>query len=61
MIEQMIARVRDARSWILSPGQLIDRFLDHIDKLNTFVLPGTVDNPAYRHVEVKARLERFGA
>jgi hypothetical protein len=40
MIKRTIERVRSARSWILDPACLIDRFLDQLEKLSAvFALP----------------------
>ena len=34
----MIEGEPNARPWVLSPGCLIDRLLDHIEKLSSFVV-----------------------
>jgi hypothetical protein len=47
----------DRRSWLLDPGCLIDRFLDHIEKLSSVVLPAQAGNPAYAKRPVEALIE----
>jgi hypothetical protein len=59
MLKRIMTHVGDLRAWAASPATLIDRFLDHLDKLNRFVLPAPADNPAYRYVEVDARRRRL--
>jgi hypothetical protein len=61
MINQLVERKQSTSSWVLSPGFLIDRFLDNIEKLSSFVLPLKIVDPSYREAEIEARLERFGA
>jgi hypothetical protein len=48
------------RLWFLRPAYLIDRFLDHIEKLSSFVLPAQAADPRIA-AEIDARLERLGA
>ena len=60
MLNQIMKHVRDLPSWVVSPASLIDRLLDHLDKLHSFVLPAAVNNPSYRYVKVEARRRRFG-
>jgi hypothetical protein len=57
----MIERERHASSWTLSPSCLIDRILDHIEKLGSFVVPPSADNRPHTGVEVEARVEQLGA
>jgi hypothetical protein len=59
MLKRIIAQVRGTRSW-LNPGRLLDTLLEHLDRLNAFVLPADAERPAYRYVEVKARRRQFG-
>jgi hypothetical protein len=42
MINQLVER-KQRSSWVLSPGCLIDRFLDNIEKLSSLVLPLKID------------------
>jgi hypothetical protein len=58
MLNQFVKHIRDTHSWVLNPGRLIDRFLDHLDKLHGFVLPA-VDEPSYRVVEIEVRRRQF--
>jgi len=48
------------RWWFLSPYYLIDRFLDHIEKLSDFALPAKAANPPIA-TEIEARLEQLSA
>jgi hypothetical protein len=57
----MIERERHASSWTLSPSCLIDRILDHIEKLGSVVVPSSADNRPHTGVEVEARIEQLGA
>ena len=40
----------------LSPGYLVDKFLDHIERLSGFVLPAQAATPPIA-TEIEARLE----
>lgn len=60
MINQPIAQeqTRGAGAWL---GSLVDRLLDHIDRLGgSFGLPTSADDLYFRRVKVEARLDRFG-
>lgn len=46
-------------SWALSLGRLVDRLLDHVERLGRLVLPAAADVPAYGDVKVEARFDRF--
>jgi hypothetical protein len=59
MLNRIMVHVRDLRAWAANPATLLDRFLDHLDKLHRFVLPAMADNPAYRYVEVDARRQQL--
>lgn len=61
MINQTIETVPGPSSWVLNPGCLIDRFLDRIEKLRSFVLPVQADDPAIRTAQLDTRLGQFGA
>ena len=61
MINQTMKLGQSAGSWTLSPSCLIDRLLDHIEKLSGAVAPAQVGEPSHTDVEPKARLEQFGA
>jgi hypothetical protein len=61
MINQQIEHRQRTHAWVLSPGSLIDRLLDHIERLGNFILPARVDTPSYREAEIEVRLDRFGA
>ncbi len=56
----MIEREQHTGSWVLSPGCLIDRLLDHIEKLSSFVVPSQADDRSHADAEIKARVEQFG-
>jgi hypothetical protein len=61
MLNQTTQPSQRTRLWFLSPGCLIDKLLDYIEELSSFVLlPAKIDNPPCR-VEIKVRPERFGA
>jgi len=60
MLNQILKQIRDTHPWVLNPGCLLDRFLDHLDRLNAFILPAQVDRPSLQPVKIKARSERFG-
>jgi hypothetical protein len=51
----------DVRSWLLNPSCLIDRFLDHIEKLSSVVLPAQAGDPAYPAPPVKTLIEPLGS
>jgi hypothetical protein len=55
MLNQIMKYMRDTHPWVLSPGCLLDRFLDYLDTLNAFVLPAGAANPSYRYVTIDAR------
>ena len=57
MVQQTIERLRDASSWILSPSDLIDRFLDLLDDLCSVVAP---IEDRRSEMPVEARLDQFG-
>jgi hypothetical protein len=59
MLDQIMTHVRNLRAWAPDPATLVDRVLDHLDKLHRLVLPAAPDNPSYRYVEVDARRRRF--
>jgi hypothetical protein len=61
MINQPVERNQGTSSWVLGPGCLIDRFLDNIEKLRSFVLPPKIDDPSYGKAGIEARLEPFSA
>jgi hypothetical protein len=56
MVQQTIERLRHASSWILSPSDLIDRFLDQLDDLCSVVAP--IEDRS--EMPVEARLDQFG-
>jgi hypothetical protein len=60
MLNQTMQHGQRTRLWFLIPGCLIDRLLDHIEKLSSFVLPARAANPPVT-TEIEARLERLGA
>ena len=47
MINQPVERNQGTSSWVLGPVCLIDRFLDDIEKLRSFVLPPKIDGPSH--------------
>ena len=59
MLNHILKQIRDTHPWVLNPGCLLDRFLDHLDKLSAFVLPATAE-PSYRVAEIKVRRRQFG-
>jgi hypothetical protein len=52
---------QSTNSWVLSPGGLIDRVLDHMERLSSVLVPDKVDNPPYMDAGLDARLEQLGA
>jgi len=56
MVQQTIERLRHASSWILSPSDLIDRFLDQLDDLCSVVAP--IEDRS--EMPVEARLDQIG-
>jgi hypothetical protein len=60
MLNQIMKHIRDTHPWVLSPACLLDRFLDHLDKLHGFVLLPRTDHPSFRYVPVEARRREFG-
>jgi len=48
------------RWWFLSPSCLIDRFLDHVEKLSGFVLPAEAANPPIA-IRIEVRVKRPSA
>jgi hypothetical protein len=60
MINQMTGYFRAMRS-SMSPGALIDLFLDRIEKLSVLVLPAQADKPPYDAAEIRVRVKRFRA
>jgi hypothetical protein len=61
MINHVVERKQGTSSWVLSPGCLIDRILDHIEKLSSFVVSSKVDHPSHAGAKIEARVEQFGA
>ena len=61
MINQPVERNQGTSSWVPGPGCLIDRFLDNIEKLRSFVLRPKIDGPSHGKAGIEARLEPFGA
>ncbi len=59
MINQKMQPNQGRSLWFLNPGCLIDRLLDRIEELSSFVLPAKADNPPYR-AEIEPRLEQLG-
>jgi hypothetical protein len=55
MLTRIIKRVPDCNPWVVDPGRLIEKFLDHLDKLNALVLPADAGTPSLRYAEVEAR------
>jgi hypothetical protein len=43
MINHIVERVQAARSCVMNPGCLIDKFLDHLEKLSSLVLAAQVN------------------
>jgi hypothetical protein len=58
--KQTMERMQRTTSWVLSPGRSIDRLLDYIETLSSFVLPAQADNPA-RGPQIEARPEQLAA
>jgi hypothetical protein len=58
MLNRIVTHVRMLRAWAASPATLVDRFLDHLDKLHRFVVPAAADNPSYLYVKADARRRR---
>jgi len=56
MVQQTIERLRHASTWILSPSDLIDRFLDQLDDLCSVVAP--IEDRS--EMPVEARLDQIG-
>jgi hypothetical protein len=59
MLSRIMKHVRDLPAWAAYPATLLDRFLDHLDRLNRFVLPAAAGDPSCRYVEVEARRRQF--
>ena len=55
MIYQTLQRVFGAASALLSPADLIDRLLDHIDKLSPALMPAQVDRLHFKPVRIEVR------
>jgi hypothetical protein len=60
MLNRTLKPSQRTRLWFVSPDYLVDRFLDHIEKLGSLVLPAKAANPPTA-TEIQARLEQLGA
>ena len=61
MISHMMVRKPATTSWLLSPSCMLDRLLDHIEKLGSVVAPVQARNPPYADSKIETRAEQFGA
>jgi hypothetical protein len=61
MINQMAERIRGASLSMLSPGFLIDRFLDQIEKLSGMIVPAQADKLSCEETRIEAFLDQFAA
>jgi len=61
MINQTMKHSQGPRLWMLSPSCLIDKILDHLEKLCGFVVSAKTDDLLHITAEPEARLEQFGA
>lgn len=62
MMNQTAKRMWDAGLSTLSPGCLIDRFLDWVEQLgNAMMVPAQADNLSLHEIRAETRLDQFGA
>jgi hypothetical protein len=61
MMKTYTVRLRDAALLTLSPGCLIDRFLDWVEDIGAVILPAHVNALAVSEVPTDARLDPFRA
>jgi hypothetical protein len=61
MINQIAGHICGMSAWMLDPGCLIDRFLDHLERLSVLVAPEEGDSPPYPNAEIDARHLPIGA
>ena len=59
MLNRTLQPGQRTRLWFVSPDYLVDRFLDHIEKLGSLVLPAKAANLPIE-TKVDARLEQLG-
>jgi hypothetical protein len=57
MMNQTIERIWIAGLALLSPGNLVDRLLDQIEKISPTMLPARVDILSCRETRVEMRLD----
>ncbi|GLR83782.1 hypothetical protein [Bradyrhizobium iriomotense] len=57
MVNQTIERMWSTGLSLLSPGYMIDRLLDQIEKMSPMMLPAPVDMQAYRQRRVETRFD----
>ena len=61
MISDTMVRKPATSWWLLSPSCMLDRLLDHIEKLGSYVAPVQARNPPYTDSKIETRAEQFGA
>ena len=61
MINPMMRQIRGASSWLLNPHCLIDKTLDHIERLSSLIVPDKVHNSLYRDASIETRVKEFVA
>jgi hypothetical protein len=57
MMKQTIERIWSTGLSLLSPGYLVDRLLDQIEKISPMLLPAPVEMLSCREVPVETRLD----
>lgn len=62
MMNQTAVRMWDAGLSTLSPGCLIDRFLDWVEQLGiAMMVPAPADNVSCREIRIETRVDQFDA
>ena len=61
MINSTIDQIRGMRPWMLSPSNLLDRFLDRIEKLGMSIAPAHGDRAVQRETPIEVRLDHLVA
>jgi hypothetical protein len=62
MMNQTAERMRDAGLLMLSPGCLVDRFLDWVEQLGgAIMVPARAANLSCQEIRIETHLDRFEA
>jgi hypothetical protein len=57
VINQIVQRLRELGLAMLTPTSLIDRFLDHIERLGATLMPVQADSLACQRIRIDRRID----